>query len=126
MFGRNRQSGLRRKRGAVTVPSFSHSAARRQSRLSPETRRWLRLGVLAVLGYLFISGNMGAWRLVSLWRTEKALDRREGRLLAEIITLNTRQQMLENDTLYIEKIARTEYNLSRPDETIYLTDEFAP
>ena len=79
-----------------------------------------------MLGYLFISGNMGAWRLVSLWRTEQALDRREGRLLAEIITLNTRQQMLENDTLYIEKIARTEYNLSRPDETIYFTDEFAP
>ena len=124
MIGKNKRS--RHPRRTVNVPSFSHSAHSPQSRFSPETRRWLKLGVAAVLAYLFVAGNMGAWRLVSLWRTEGALERREARLLAEIISLDTRQRMLQTDTTYIEMIARTEYNLSRPDETIYLIDESAP
>jgi cell division protein FtsB len=124
MFGRGSQS--RRQKRTVTVPSFSRNAHLSQSRLSPEARRWLKLGLGAVLAYLFVAGNMGAWRLVSLWRTEQTLERREARLLAEIIILDTRQQMLKNDTTYIEMIARTEYNLSRPDETIYLIDDSAP
>ena len=124
MIGKNRQS--RRPKRTVNVPSFSRNAHSPQARLSPETRRWLRLGVAAVLAYLFVAGNMGAWRLVSLWRTESALERSEKRLLAEIISLDTRQQRLKTDTTYIETIARTEYNLARPDETIYIIDESAP
>lgn len=124
MFGRNKYS--RRSKRTVTVPAYSRSAHQPQSRFSPETRRWLRLGIAAVLAYLFVAGNMGAWRLVSLWRTEHALERREARVLAEIMSLDTRQRMLEADTTYIESIARTDYKLSRPDETVYLIDESAP
>jgi cell division protein FtsB len=110
----------------VTVQQFSRNAHNHPARLSPVARRWLKWGLVAVLFYLFVSGNMGAWNLISLWRTEQALERRESRLMAEIITLDTRRHMLENDTTYIERIARTEYNLSRPDETIYIVDELAP
>ncbi len=124
MFGRKKNS--RQTRRPVTVPSYSRSAHQPQSRLSPEARRWVKLGIGAVLAYLFVAGNMGAWRMVSLWRTEHALERREDRLMAEIISLDTRQRMLEADTTYIESIARKDYKLSRPDETIYLIDESAP
>jgi len=124
MFGKNKKS--RQPKRTVTVPSYSRSAHNPPA-LSSEARRWLRLGVAAVLAYLFVAGNMGAWRLVSLWRTESALEHREDRLMAEIISLDTRQRMLTADTTYIESIARTEYKLSRPDETVYIIeDDSAP
>jgi len=121
MLGKNKHT--RRNKRTVAVPSYSRSTHNPPSGLTPETRRWLKLGIAAVLAYLFVAGNMGAWRLVSLWRTERALERREDRLMAEIISLDTRQRMLTADTTYIEAIARTEYKLSRPDETVYLIDD---
>ena len=110
----------------VTVQPFSAAARRKGNEFTPETKRWLKLGIIAVVFYMFVSGNMGAWNLVSLWRTESALEHREAKLTAEIFALETRQHMLENDTTYIEKIARTEYNLSRPGEIIYITDDLDP
>jgi cell division protein FtsB len=110
----------------VTVQPYSATARRRGDEFKPETKRWLKLGIIAVVFYLFVSGNMGAWNLLSLWRTESALERSEANLTAEIFALETRQRMLESDTTYIEKIARTEYNLSRPGEIIYITDDLDP
>jgi cell division protein FtsB len=108
----------------VTVTPFSReSLERAPGRVSPQTRRIVRLVLGAVALYLFVAGNMGTWRLVSLWRVERQLERRETRLSAEIIGLDTKRRMLESDTTYIETIARREYNLSRPDELIYLVSE---
>ena len=121
MLGRKKRA--RQPRRPVTVPSYSRSVHNPPKGLSPEARRWVKLGVAAVIAYMFVAGNMGAWRLVSLWRTERALERREDKLMAEIISLDTRQRMLTADTTYIESIARTEYRLSRPDETVYLIDD---
>jgi cell division protein FtsB len=110
----------------VTVRPYTSAARRRGDEFKPETKRWLKLGIIAVVFYLFVSGNMGAWNLVSLWRTENALAHQEDKLTAEIFALETRRHMLESDTTYIEKIARTEYNLSRPGEIIYITDDLDP
>jgi cell division protein FtsB len=125
MFGRKRSRPSRSRR-MVTVQPYSATARRRGDEFKPETKRWLKLGIIAVVFYLFVSGNMGAWNLLSLWRTESALERSEANLTAEIFALETRQRMLESDTTYIEKIARTEYNLSRPGEIIYITDDLDP
>lgn len=126
-MGLFRRSGRGRKFGRtplVTVTPFSReSLERAPGRVSPQTRRIVRLVLAAVALYLFVAGNMGTWRLVSLWRVERQLERRETRLSAEIIGLDTKRRMLESDTTYIETIARREYNLSRPDEMIYLVSE---
>jgi cell division protein FtsB len=124
MFGKKRKS--RQSRRKVTVSPYSRNSHAPQSALSPQARRWVKVGMAAVLTYLFVAGNMGAWRLVSLWRIESDLEHQEDRLLAEIISLDTRQQMLKSDTTYIENLARTEFNLQRSDETVYLIDDSAP
>ncbi len=111
----------------VTISAFSRSLIdSRRNRLSPRALRGLKLIVGAVILYLFVAGNMGAWHMVSLWRAEQALTEYEADLFAEVINLDTKRRRLLNDTTYIENIARTEYNLSRSDEIIYIVDESAP
>lgn len=126
-MGLFRRSGRgRRNRSArlVAVPPFSRSSVdHARGRLSPQTRRFVKLGVAAIALYLFVAGNMGTWKLVSLWRLERQMERRATRLSAEIITLDTRRRLLESDTTYIESVARKEYNLSRPNELIYTVDD---
>ena len=124
LFGGRRS---RRRRRVVTVPSYSPSRARTQKRtLSPGTKRILQWVIGGVIAYLFVAGPRGAYNLLSLWRTENALQHRELELSAEIVELQTRRDRLESDSLYIERIARTEYRMARPDEVIYVTDEPAP
>lgn len=109
-----------RRRGLVTVSEFSSRAFRRPGRALPP---WFRPFALTVFGglllYFFVAGEMGLSRLVSLQRLRRQLGKQELELSAQVIDLDTRRRLLESDTTYIEKIARTEYHLSRPDETIY-------
>jgi len=124
LFGGRRSS---RRRRVVTVPTYSPARGRSKPRpLSPGTKRIIRWIIGGVIAYLFVAGPRGAFNLLSLWRTENALERRELRLSAEIVELETQRNRLETDTLYIERIARTEYRMARPDEVIYELDEAAP
>ena len=58
------------------------------------------------------------------------LNRRESQILHEIERLDAEKQRLEieidrlrNDPDLIERIAREEYGMKRPDETIYIMNE---
>jgi len=118
---RRRQSGL------VAITAFSRAVFdAERGGLSRQTRLFLRVVVGAVLLYLFVAGNMGVLKMLNLWRSERGLMRRETRLAAQVLSLDTRRRMLESDTTYIEKIARTEYHLSRPGEIIYEIEKPSP
>jgi len=121
LFRKSRRS--RRAQRTITVTPFSASHARStKTTLSPGTRRAITLVLAGIVLYLFFAGPMGAWNLVSLWRTERALARESRELQAEIVELGIRRQKLESDTLYIERVAREEYHLAHPDELIYETE----
>ena len=126
LFGSSRRRSRRPSR-MVTVPQFTPTRARAsQPALSPTTRvviKWIAGGIVL---YLFLAGPMGAWNLMSLWRAEDALAQRELELQAEIIELQVRHDKLESDTLYIERVARNEYNLAHPSDIIYDVEEAAP
>ena len=105
--------------------SISEFDARRHvtSRLDfLRSRRMLVLAVAAVMVYLVVLSQLGLWRSWELWRLRNDLRAQKMALTAEVVELDTRKRLLESDTLYIEKIARTEYHLSRPDEIIYELD----
>ncbi len=122
LFGHSRRKRRRSSR-YVSVTPFSPSRARKkQSRLSPSTRRAIKWVAGGVVVYLFFAGPMGAWNLLELRWAEGALEQKELELRAEIVELQIRHDKLESDTLYIEHVARNEYNLAHPDEIIYEID----
>ncbi|GAB4319525.1 MAG: hypothetical protein Kow0074_09170 [Candidatus Zixiibacteriota bacterium] len=126
LFGKSRRN-RRRSSHYVSVPPFSPTRARSgRSTLSPNARRAIKWIVGAVVLYLFLAGPQGAWNLLSLWRAEHALERKELALQAEIVELQIRHDKLESDTLYIERVARTDYNMAHPDEVIYEAGDSAP
>ena len=118
LFRRNRNRRVARR--TVAIPSFS-SVSRRGGRRLSETRSrrlWL-IGFIVLIGYLVISTQIGVWRSWSLWRLRDNLDEQRLELAAQVVDLDTRKRLLLTDTLYIERVARSEYHLSRPDEMIY-------
>jgi len=117
----------RRQSGPIAVTAFSRAVFdAERGGLSRQTRLVLRVIVGAALLYLFVAGNMGVLKMMNLWRSERGLLRRETRLAAQVLSLDTRRRMLESDTTYIENIARTEYHLSRPGEIIYEIEKTTP
>lgn len=118
MFGRKKNRRVARHK--VIIPTFS-SVSRVSGRRLTETRSrrlWL-IGFVVLIGYLFVSTQIGLWRSWSLWRLRDNLDEQRLALSAQVIDLDTRKRLLLTDTLFIERVARSEYLLSRPDETIY-------
>jgi len=109
----------RRPRRLVTIAELSRPPIPARPELSPRLRRaiWSTIGI--VLLVLFVVGDRGAWRHFTLLHLRHQLAAQERALNAEIADLETRHRLLSSDTTYIEKVARTEYRLSRPDEIIY-------
>ena len=117
----------RRQSGPIAVAAFSRAVFdAERGGFSRQTRLFLRVIAGAALLYLFVAGNMGVLKMLNLWRSERGLMRRETRLAAQVLSLDTRRRMLESDTTYIEKIARTEYHMSRPGEIIYEIEKPSP
>lgn len=75
----------------------------------------------AVLYMLFalMFGNMGLIKYRSLTKIKNGLDAEIGTLEKENQTLRTHVGALKNDDYYIEKYAREEYGLAKPDEYIF-------
>lgn len=98
--------------------SYSQQNRARQHRLW-RSLIWLACAVLAYVVYSYVGGSAG---LIQYGR----LQLRRLRLEKEISQLQARQDSLkqvifrlQNDTTYIEKIARERYYMGRPGETIY-------
>jgi cell division protein FtsB len=76
---------------------------------------------LAVLYLVFalMFGNMGLIKYRSLTKIKSGLDAEIGTLEKENKALRTHVDSLKYDDYYIEKYAREEYGLARPDEYIF-------
>jgi cell division protein FtsB len=110
----------RRPRRIVAIPEFDlHRHAGRPSRFAIKPRSLLVIGFAGLMVYLIVLSQMGLWRSWTLWQLRNDLREQRGELTAQVVDLDVRKRLLETDTLYIEKIARTEYHLSHPDEIVY-------
>ncbi len=98
--------------------SYSHQQRGRQKK-AWRGLAWLACVALIYVAYSYLGGSTG---LIQYGR----LQLRRWKLEKEIGQLQTRQDSLkqaifslQNDTTYIEKIARERYYMGRPGETIY-------
>ena len=85
-------------------------------------KRGLGLLVFLLLLYILGGGEYNLYNLLQAKQTERQLRTRlleseeERRMLLE----ETRK--LQDDPSYIEKVAREQYNMGRPGETIYISE----
>ena len=118
---RNRKN---RRKGKVVIPDLLASIRRSADHFGNANRRrmivFVKLALAALLVYAFAAGPTGFMRLVGLYQEQNELRAEDRQLNAEIVRLENTRRGLESDTSYIEKIAREDYGLSRPDEIIYL------
>ena len=69
--------------------------------------------------YSLMSGNYGIPRIIRLEMQKHSLIDANLRVTSELIDADRICKLLENDSEYIEYIARTKYRMVRPNETIY-------
>jgi cell division protein FtsB len=77
-----------------------------------------------ILAFLYIStsilfGNMGLIRYLALKKTKSTLETEIATLEKENKILQTQINALKEDPYYIEKYAREEFGLAKPDEYIF-------
>ena len=114
----------RRQSGPIAVTAFSRAVFdAERGGLSRQTKLILRVIAGGALLYLFVAGNMGVLKMLDLWRSERSLMRRDTRLSAQVLSLDTRRRMLENDTTYIEKVARDKLQVVNKGETIVRVED---
>jgi cell division protein FtsB len=122
MFKRTNRKN--RRLGKVILPDLVSNIRRRADNLAGSRKRRLvvavKLAFAGLLVYAFAAGPTGVARLVNLYTEDRQLQAVDRQLTAEIICLENTRRGLESDTSYIEKIAREDYGLSRPNEIIYL------
>lgn len=85
-------------------------------------RRILQIGLwgLAVLfAYSLLIGTYSVPRIVRLNLKKQALIETNRRLAADLIDSDRIREMLTDDPVYIEQVARTRYYMVRPNEIIY-------
>ena len=83
--------------------------------------RYIVLVWVIVIGFIFVPGDQGLYRL---WRQRQRAEQLMSdieRLKRERVELEGQIERLENDLGYIEKIAREEYGMVLPGETVYRT-----
>jgi cell division protein FtsB len=77
------------------------------------------LGVLAALSYTLFFGDAGLVKYIELKQNETRLKTDIVRLGKENRALGEQVNSLKKDPYYIEKYAREEYGLAKPDEFIF-------
>jgi cell division protein FtsB len=107
------------------IPKFRKLTSRRSSFAPRKSRPGMRLIVWAALAFLLYGAYSylgGSYGLIQLWRLKQrqaALDREIVHLQQQQDSLRQEIQLLQNDTAYIEKIARERYRMGKPGEKIY-------
>lgn len=79
---------------------------------------FLVLTLFLALGYNLMMGRYGFVNMMEVQGQISELEAEEIKLAAELIDLELKRDRLLNDSLYIEHLARKQYQLSRPGETI--------
>lgn len=93
-----------------------------------EDNRWPRirsriitfflLSLILLLSYHLTMGQYGFLNMMELQAQITDLDREEVRLNTDLVDLEYKRFRLQYDTLYIEKLARKNLQLSRPGEKV--------
>ncbi len=89
---------------------------------SRSSQRWavyLFSSLLVALSLFTAFGERGVFHLWRLWGEKKQLEEKNFLLQKENETLRERAHRILHDDLYLEKVAREELGLARPDEMVY-------
>lgn len=104
----------------VTIREYTYSSLPKPS---PTWSRKARVAFVMVASlsflYFLISGDLGIIRLMSMHKFNDDLKAEELAIVTQVVDLDTRKRLLESDTLFIEQVARTEFQMSRPGEIVY-------
>ncbi len=109
-----------RRASFVTIREYTYSSMPKPSpKWSRKAKASFVIVASAAFLYFLVSGDLGVLRLMSLDDLHDELQAEELAIATEVVDLDTRKRLLEFDTLYIEQVARTELQMSRPGETVY-------
>ena len=75
---------------------------------------------LVIILYFLFGGDYNIYNLWKYWQKEKDLRSEIQTIDKEKEQLTTEIEMLKNDSSYIEKIAREEFKMGKPNEKIYI------
>ncbi len=84
--------------------------------------KWLRYVILAAIGfavYHILSGPSGALNVFNLRRTNARLTGELDSLALRKQALEIEKQRLEKDSAYIERVARKELGMAKPEEKVF-------
>lgn len=86
--------------------------------------RWSKSFLLLVMGGVIIIwigfiDTYSLWTRYQLHQRKEALKAKTAQLRAETKVLKQKIEQLKNDTELLERIAREEYGMKKPDETVY-------
>jgi cell division protein FtsB len=76
-------------------------------------------GIIAFLSYSIFFGDMGVFKYIELKETKTMIEGDIVRLDKENRAMSEQVNALRKDPYYIEKYAREEYGLAKPDEVIF-------
>ena len=91
----------------------------RQARVRKHLPRLLLAIVGLWIGYGLIAGEAGLLRILALKRQARALEAEVARLEAQTRQRREERDRLRSDPAYLEKIAREDFGLARPDELVF-------
>ena len=88
-----------------------------------ETQKKFIYGVITLivftLSIIFIFGDHGLFQLYKLKREKSSIQKHTSELRKEREVLISEKKRLENDLMYIEKLAREKYRMAKPGERVY-------
>jgi cell division protein FtsB len=80
--------------------------------------KFLIVVLLLALGYNLSAGSYGFLGIISTKREIARLQQEEKRLVAELVDLEITLSRLQSDTLYLEGLARRNFQYGRRNETV--------
>ena len=75
--------------------------------------------IVFTLTIIFIFGDHGLFQLYKLKKEKSSIQKHISELRKEREVLISEKKRLENDLLYIEKLARERYRMAKPGERVY-------
>lgn len=78
--------------------------------------RFILLAILLALGYNLTVSQYGFLNMIDLKKQTDALRAEEMNYNTQLIDLEIKRDRLQNDSLYIEKVARKQFQLGKPGE----------
>ena len=88
-----------------------------------ETQKKFIYSVITLIAFtltmIFVFGDHGLFQLYKLNKEKKSIQKHISELRKEREVLISEKKRLENDLIYIEKLAREKYRMAKPGERVY-------